>query len=88
LGAATLTSISAWRTWNWDPASDRDFTRLSIQTISANPDNQNQYSQEFRVASNGKQTVDYVFGAYAFKQKIDATPLANMARMQRAGCWR
>jgi len=77
LGAATLTSISAWRTWNWDPASDRDFTRLSIQTISANPDNQNQYSQEFRVASNGKQTVDYVFGAYAFKQKIDATPLAQ-----------
>ena len=76
-GPATLTSISAWRTWNWDPASDRDFTRLAIQTISANPDNQNQYSQEFRVASNGKQTVDYVFGAYAFRQKIDATPLAQ-----------
>ncbi len=76
-GPATLTSVSAWRTWNWDPASDRDFTKLSIQTISANPDNQNQYSQEFRVASNGKQTVDYVAGVYYFRQKIDATPIAQ-----------
>lgn len=76
-GPATLTSVSAWRTWNWDPNSDRDFTKLSIQTISANPDNQNQYSQEFRVASNGKQTVDYVVGVYAFRQKIDATPIAQ-----------
>jgi iron complex outermembrane receptor protein len=76
-GDVTLTSISAWRTWNWDPASDRDFTRLSIQTVSANPDNQNQYSQEFRAASNGKQTVDYVAGLYYFRQKIDAKPTAQ-----------
>ena len=76
-GPGTLTSVSAWRTWNWDPSSDRDFTRLSIQTLSANPDNQNQYSQEFRVASNGRQTIDYVAGLYYFHQKIDATPVAQ-----------
>src|SRR6185312_3532304 len=76
-GPATLTSVTAWRTWNWDPASDRDFTRLAVQTISANPHNPNQYSQEFRVASNGKQTVDYVTGLYAFRQKADATPIAQ-----------
>ena len=77
VGPVTITSVTAWRTWNWDAASDRDFTRLAIQTKSANPDNQNQYSQEFRVASNGKQTLDYVFGVYAFHQKIDATPIAE-----------
>ena len=77
LCTVSLTSISAWRTWNWDPASDRDFTRLSIQTISANPDNQNQYSEEFRVSSNGSQTVNYVVGLYSFWQTIDATPLAQ-----------
>jgi iron complex outermembrane receptor protein len=77
IGEATLTSVSAWRTWNWDPASDRDFTRLSIQTVSANPDNQNQYSEEFRAASNGKRTVDYVAGLYYFRQKIDARPAAQ-----------
>jgi len=77
LGAVTLTSVSAWRTWNWDPASDRDFTRRSIQTQSKNPDNQNQYSEEFRVTSNGKHTVDYVAGLYYFRQKIDARPVAE-----------
>jgi iron complex outermembrane recepter protein len=76
-GPATLTSVTAWRSWNWDPASDRDFTKLSIQTKSQNPDNQNQYSQEFRVASNGKQTVDYVAGVFAFRQNIDATPVSE-----------
>jgi iron complex outermembrane receptor protein len=77
VGDATFTSVSAWRTWNWDPASDRDFTRLSIQTVSANPDNQNQYSEEVRVASNGSRTVDYVAGLYYFRQKIDARPTAQ-----------
>ena len=76
-GAATFTSVSAWRTWNWDPSSDRDFTRLSIQTASANPDNQNQYSQEFRLASSGRQTIDWLAGLYYFRQKIDAAPLAE-----------
>ncbi len=36
-GPATLTSVSAWRTWNWAPANDRDFTSLSVQTKSINP---------------------------------------------------
>jgi iron complex outermembrane receptor protein len=76
-GSATLTSVSAWRYWNWNPASDRDFTRLSIQTVSANADRQNQYSQEVRISSNGKQTVDYIAGIYAFRQVIDGTPLAQ-----------
>ena len=79
-GPATLTSVTAWRTWNWDPSNDRDFTSLSIQTASINPDNQNQYSQEFRVASNANQTVDYVVGLYAFRQKIDATPVAEWGK--------
>jgi iron complex outermembrane receptor protein len=77
IGAVTLTSVSAWRTWNWDPSNDRDFTKLSIQTASINPDNQNQYSQEFRVASNGTHTLDYVAGVYYFRQKIDATPISE-----------
>jgi len=76
-GAVTLTSVTAWRTWNWDPSNDRDFTRLSIQTASVNPDNQNQYSQEFRLASSGVRTVDWLVGLYYFRQKIDATPLAQ-----------
>ena len=48
LGSTTLTSVSAWRYWNWDPANDRDFIALPIQTVSKNPDQQDQYSQEIR----------------------------------------
>ena len=31
LGSATLTSISAWRFWNWDAENDRDYTGIPIQ---------------------------------------------------------
>ncbi|MEX7369178.1 hypothetical protein AB2C81_32675, partial [Pseudomonas aeruginosa] len=30
LGAATITSVSAWRFWHWDPSNDRDFIGLPI----------------------------------------------------------
>ena len=34
IGPGTLTSISAWRFWDWRPSNDRDFTGLPITTIS------------------------------------------------------
>ena len=70
LGAATLTSVTAWRFWNWNPSNDRDFTGLPITTISQNPSQQRQYSQEIRYASNGRNTIDYVGGLYFFRQTI------------------
>ncbi|MDB5701663.1 MAG: TonB-dependent receptor [Sphingomonadales bacterium] len=70
LGQATLTSITAWRFWNWAPANDRDYTSLDIVRQSANPVQQNQYSQEIRLSSNGKNTIDYTIGAYAYYQKL------------------
>jgi iron complex outermembrane receptor protein len=75
LGAATLTSVSAWRFWNWDPSNDRDFLGLPITTVSANPSQQRQWSQELRLASNGKNTLDYVVGAFFFHQTIDTQGL-------------
>src|SRR5690606_23776388 len=37
LGAGQLTSITAWRYWDWNPSNDRDFIRLPITTVSAAP---------------------------------------------------
>ncbi len=71
LGPATLTSVSAWRYWDWQPANDRDFIGLPITTVSQNPSQQKQYSQEIRLASNGKNTLDYTVGAFFFNQTID-----------------
>lgn len=71
IGSATITSVSAWRYWDWKPANDRDFTGLPITTVSANPSHQTQESQELRIASNGKQSLQYTFGAFFFHQQIN-----------------
>ena len=75
LGGATLTSVTAYRFWDWLPSNDRDFIGLPITTVSANPSQQDQWSQELRIASNGKRPVDYVLGAFYFRQSIDTQGL-------------
>lgn len=69
LGAGTLTSITAWRFWDWKPANDRDFTGLPITTRSENPSQQNQYTQELRYAQSGDR-LDFLVGAFAFHQAV------------------
>jgi iron complex outermembrane receptor protein len=70
LGGGTLTSVTAWRFWDWKPANDRDFTGLSIVSKSQNPSQQDQYSQEFRYNYEGRK-IDFVAGLFGFKQRID-----------------
>lgn len=72
LPKATLTSITAWRFWNWWPQNDSDYTPLSVLTRSQNGDYQNQFSQEFRIASSGTNLIDYVGGLYFFREQIQA----------------
>ncbi len=61
-GPATLTSVTAWRYWDWDVANDRDYTGIPIQMVQRIPSRQDQYSQEFRIASNGDARLRYVGG--------------------------
>lgn len=75
LGGATVTSVTAWRFWDWVPSSDRDFIGLPVTTVSVNPSQQRQFSQEVRIASNGARRLDYVFGAFYFYQSIDTQGL-------------
>lgn len=70
IGPGTFTSVSAWRYWDWKPENDRDFTGLPIVSLSQNPSQQNQYTQEFRYAYTG-DAIDFVVGAFAFDQRID-----------------
>ena len=76
VGGVTLTSISAWRFWNWDAANDRDYTGLHIQTTQHIPSRQDQYSQEFRIGSNVPGRLEYVAGLYYFHQKISGRPIS------------
>lgn len=74
VGPGTLTSVTAWRHWDWDPASDRDFLGLPITIKSQNPSTQDQYTQEFRYNQSGK-VFDLVGGAFAFYQTIRTSGL-------------
>ena len=76
LGWATLTSVTAWRFWNWDAENDRDYTGIPIQLSQHIPSRQDQYSQELRLASNGDHPLTYVVGLYGFRQKITGRPIS------------
>lgn len=74
IGPATLTSITAWRFWNWDAANDRDYTGLPIQLIQRIPSRQDQLSQEVRITSDDEAAVSYVAGLYFFRQVLAGSP--------------
>jgi iron complex outermembrane receptor protein len=69
VGDGTLTSITAWRFWDWNPSNDRDYTGLPITTLSQNPSQQNQYTQEVRYNLQ-KRKYDLQIGVFAFNQAI------------------
>jgi iron complex outermembrane receptor protein len=70
LGAGTLTSITAFRYWDWDPSNDRDFTGLPITTVSQNPSKQRQFTQELRYNQHSAK-LDFQIGTFYYYQKID-----------------
>lgn len=74
VGAGTLTSTSAWRFWNWDPSSDRDFTGLQALKYSQAPSTHNQYSQEVRWSGSLHSKVSAVFGLFYFAQDLKSNP--------------
>ncbi|RYY94176.1 MAG: TonB-dependent receptor, partial [Alphaproteobacteria bacterium] len=68
VGGGTLSAISAWRYWLWDPSNDRDFLGLPIRTLSQNPSKSYQWSQELRYAGDLGESLNYVVGAFWFNQ--------------------
>jgi iron complex outermembrane receptor protein len=75
----TLTSITAWRFWNWAPANDRDYTGLQVYTKVNNPTRQDQVSQEFRFNHEGER-YDFVVGLFGFYQKIKTSGIQETGR--------
>ncbi|MEH3121617.1 MAG: TonB-dependent receptor [Sphingomonas phyllosphaerae] len=76
LGPVTLTSVTAWRFWNWDAENDRDYTGIPVQLSQHIPSRQDQYSQELRLASNGTGPLSYVVGLYGFRQRLTGRPIS------------
>lgn len=70
LGAGVLTSLTAYRNYQWLNAADNDFTALN-QLRSGIREDQEQVSQELRFASNLGERFDYLFGGYFLNEKLD-----------------
>lgn len=77
LGAGSLTSVSAFRYWDWKPANDRDFTGLPINLKVNNPTKQRQYTQELRYAHSGSR-IDFVAGLFGFYQEIRTSGIQEL----------
>lgn len=71
LGPATLTSVTGWRKLDFDPETDADVIGLDVFERAGVKEQQEQFSQEIRLASNGTRTLDYIVGVYYFRQRID-----------------
>lgn len=69
-GGYRLTSISAWRSWEFHSHNDIDSTNADIFRDSSFRVKDSQISQEVRLASPEGESVDFVLGAYFFHQNI------------------
>lgn len=67
----TLTSITAYRFWNWDPSNDVDLTSLSVTTQGRQANQERQFTQEFRITSPSAQPVEWTAGLYYFWEQDD-----------------
>ncbi len=74
LGNGTLTSTTAWRYWNWDPSNDRDFTGLSVLSLSQATSKHSQLTQEIRYAGEFSQRLSGVFGVFIIGQDLNTDP--------------
>jgi iron complex outermembrane receptor protein len=75
LGPGRLTSMTAWRFWNWDPSNDRDYLGLSVGTLSQAPSTHDQNTQEVRWTGDLGERLSGVFGLFAFEQQLDTDPV-------------
>jgi iron complex outermembrane receptor protein len=72
IGDYTLTSISAYRDYDKDEQGDIDGRPTNpVGFDQVAHDQQNQFSQEFRIASPAYGSFHYVAGLYAFLQDLD-----------------
>jgi len=71
LAGYTLTSISAWRRWEFLPSADLDYLPLDIQHTAGNDIWNQQWSQEMRIASPIHRSIDFVGGVFLYRQRLE-----------------
>lgn len=75
IGGGNLTSITAWRYWNWDPSNDRDFTGLPVLNRSEGTSRHWNWSQEIRYSGDFSSKLSGVIGLFAIGQELHTNPV-------------
>ena len=73
----TLTSISALRSYNFNPLQDSDGTPLDILQINVAQTHDTQISQELRLAGPTDTPLDWQVGAFLFHQRLHDNYILN-----------
>jgi iron complex outermembrane receptor protein len=76
-GPGTLTSITAYRQFDWHNVADNDFTVLNMLSSGIDED-QAEWSQEFRYVSDATGPFQYVLGAFYSDQSLDTASTATV----------
>lgn len=66
IGAAALTSITAWRKYNRDANTDSDTRPINALNLNRATDDIRQVTEELRIASTGEQRLNYVAGLFFY----------------------
>jgi iron complex outermembrane receptor protein len=75
-----LTAITAYRSWSWAPHNDPDATPLQVYSAANNTSEQRQFTQEIRLASTGERKLDYVVGAFYYRQTLRSNNIIGYGR--------
>jgi iron complex outermembrane receptor protein len=76
-GNYDFVSISSYRSVDSFFATDQDYSALDALEVSRRED-QNQFSQEFRIVSTGDGPLSWIAGLYYFNQDVDSASIATI----------
>jgi iron complex outermembrane receptor protein len=77
IGGGELTSLTAFREYQWWNVQDNDYTILDMLSSGIGED-QNQFSQELRYTSPTGGAFDYIIGAYYLRETLDTIAHATI----------
>ncbi|MFK7915405.1 MAG: TonB-dependent receptor [Pseudomonadales bacterium] len=78
VGSVTLTSITAFRTYEAVSGVDVDFTSLPTVTGNQSDTEQDTFTQELRIAGSLGDNLTYIAGLYYFDQTLDNDQLLRL----------
>lgn len=89
---AKLTSVTAYRYWNFTPKND-DGLNVPVTLNAGASTRHKQFTQELRWATPSGQPLESVFGAYYYRQRLTDNsftvngPLADLYNSTPSGAW-